>query len=53
MIEEMLYMYFDPGTGSMFIQIIIASLAAVSAFFLTFKTSLINFFKGIFKKNEK
>lgn len=46
-------MYFDPGTGSMIVQIIIASIAGVGAFFITFKTTIINFFKGIFRKNEK
>lgn len=49
----MLFMYFDPGTGSMVVQIVVASVAAVSAFFLTFKTNFINFLKGIFKKNDK
>ena len=46
-------MYFDPGTGSMVIQIIIASIAGIGAFFVTFKTNFITFIKGIFSKNEK
>lgn len=46
-------MYFDPGTGSMFVQILIASIAGVGAFFIAFKTTIVNFFKGIFRKNEK
>lgn len=46
-------MYFDPGTGSMVIQIIIASIAGIGAFFVTFKTNIITFIKGIFNKNEK
>ena len=47
------YMYFDPGTGSMIVQILVASIAGVGAFFLTFKTNCISFIKGIFKKNGK
>lgn len=46
-------MYFDPGTGSMVVQLVIASIAGVGAFFVTFKTNFIGFVKGIFKKNEK
>lgn len=46
-------MYFDPGTGSMLVQIILASIAGVGAFFIAFKTTIINFFKGILRKNEK
>ena len=46
-------MYFDPGTGSMIVQILVASIAGVGAFFLTFKTNCISFIKGIFKKNGK
>ena len=46
-------MYFDPGTGSMLIQVIIATMAGVGAFFVTFKTNFLTFIKGIFKKDEK
>lgn len=46
-------MYFDPGTGSMIVQILVASIAGVGAFFLTFKTNCISFINGIFKKNGK
>jgi len=47
-------MYFDPGTGSMLIQMIIAVFAGVGAFFVTFKTNLLTLIKGLFKnKNEK
>lgn len=46
-------MYFDPGTGSMVVQVIIASIAGVGAFFVTFKTNFFSFLKGIFKKHEK
>ena len=46
-------MYFDPGSGSMIIQVIIAGIAGIGAFLFTFKTSVVNFFKGLFKKNDK
>ncbi|MCI6266841.1 MAG: hypothetical protein MR598_08370 [Erysipelotrichaceae bacterium] len=46
-------MYFDPGTGSMLVQVLIATIAGVGAFFVTFKTNIISFFKGFSKKNEK
>lgn len=46
-------MYFDPGTGSMLIQVIIATMAGVGAFFVAFKTNFLELIKGIFKKNEK
>lgn len=46
-------MYFDPGTGSMLIQVIIATIAGVGAFFVTFKTNFLAFVKGIFKNNGK
>ena len=47
-------MYFDPGTGSMLIQTVIALFAGVGAFFVTFKTNFLSLIKGIFKKkNEK
>ena len=46
-------MYFDPGTGSMLIQIIIAGIAGIGAFFVTFKTNFLSFIKGILKKNGK
>lgn len=45
-------MYFDPGTGSMFIQVLIATIAGIGAFFVTFKTNLINSIKGIFTKHD-
>ena len=46
-------MYFDPGTGSMVVQIVIASIAGVGAFFVAFKTTIINFLKGLFGRNGK
>lgn len=51
--EEIVFMYFDPGTGSMVVQMIIASIAGVGAFFLTFKTNFLSFIKGLFRKNGK
>ena len=32
-------MYFDPGTGSMLVQALIALIAGIGAFFVTFKTN--------------
>lgn len=46
-------MYFDPGTGSMLVQVIIATMAGVGAFFVTFKTNCLALVKGMFKKDEK
>lgn len=47
-------MYFDPGTGSMLVQILVATIAGVSAFFVAFKSSLIDFFKEkVTKKKHK
>lgn len=51
--EELIFMYFDPGTGSMIIQVVIAAIAGVGAFFVTFKTNFFAFLKGLFKKNGK
>lgn len=52
-VEGVDIMYFDPGTGSMLVQVIIATMAGVGAFFVTFKTNFLTFVKGIFKKNDK
>ena len=46
-------MYFDPGTGSMLVQIIVAAIASVGAVFFAFKNSIINFLKGVRGKDEK
>ncbi len=46
-------MYFDPGSGSMLIQMLVAIFAGAGAFFVTFKTNAISFIKGKFKKNGK
>ena len=46
-------MYFDPGTGSMIIQIVVAAIASVGALFIAFKDSIKSFFRGSRVKNEK
>ena len=49
-------MYFDPGTGSLFIQIIVAFVASIGVFFVFFKNKIKNIFvkgKKENKKNEK
>ena len=43
-------MYFDPGTGSLIIQVLLAFLASIGAFLITFRTKITSFFKG---KKEK
>ena len=42
-------MYFDPGTGSLIIQLLIAGLASIGAFFALFKNKLVS----IIKKEKK
>ena len=42
-------MYFDPGTGSLIIQLLIAGLAFIGAFFALFKNKLVS----IIKKEKK
>ena len=46
-------MYFDPGTGSMLVQVLIAAVAGISAFFVTFKTNFLTLVKGKKDKDEK
>ena len=46
-------MYFDPGTGSMIIQIIIAALASVGTLLIAFKNNIINFFTKDKKSDKK
>ncbi len=43
-------MYFDPGMGSLIIQVIIAALAVAGGYFVTAKTKFKKFFK---KKSEE
>ena len=48
-------MYFDPGTGSLIIQLLVAGIASVGAFFALFKKKLVAIIKkdNKDKKNEK
>lgn len=46
-------MYFDPGTGSMLVQILIATVAGIGAFFVAFKSNIISFFKGLKNNGRK
>lgn len=45
------YMYFDPGTGSMIIQMLIAAIAGLGAFWVAFKTNFLNIVRKLFKRN--
>lgn len=42
-------MYFDPGTGSLIIQLLVAGVASVGAFFVVFKNKL----RHLFSKKDK
>ena len=42
-------MYFDPGTGSLIIQLLLAAIASIGAFFAIFKNRI----KRIYKKEGK
>lgn len=44
-------MYFDPGTGSLIIQMLLAIFAGIASFFVLFKNNVKAFFSK--KKNEK
>ena len=46
-------MYFDPGTGSLIIQLLIAGLASIGAFFALFKKKLILMIKKEKNNNKK
>ena len=48
-------MYFDPGSGSIIIQSLLAIIATVSMFFVAFRTKIKSFFmkKKEDKKDEK
>ena len=41
-------MYFDPGTGSLIIQLLLAAIASIGAFFAIFKSKI----KRLFKKDK-
>ena len=45
-------MYFDPGTGSLIVQLLLATIASIGAFFVLFKNKIISLFKGKGKKDE-
>ena len=47
------YAYLDPGTGSSILQIILAFIAGIGAFFSMYWNKLKFFLKKIFKKNEQ
>ena len=47
------YAYLDPGTGSMVIQVLIASLAAVGVAVKSFWTQIKIFFSRLLNKKEK
>lgn len=44
-------MYFDPGTGSLIIQMLLAFFAGIASFFVLFKNNVKAFFSK--KKKEK
>ena len=46
-------MYFDPGTGSLIIQILVAFFASVGAVFVVFKDKIKNMFKRKDKNDKK
>lgn len=46
-------MYFEPGTGSMIVQMLIATLASIGAFIVAFRTNFLSFLKNLFNKNKK
>lgn len=46
-------MYFDPGTGSIIIQVLLALLASLSAFFVAFRTKILTFFQNKRKKRKE
>ncbi len=41
-------MYFDPGTGSLVIQLLLAFFASIGAFFAFFRTKI----KGLFHRKD-
>ncbi len=47
-------MYFDPGTGSIIIQLIVGFIAGFGAFFVAFRTKIKSFFtRKKHNKNDK
>ncbi len=45
-------MYFDPGTGSLVIQLLLASLAGITSFWVVFKNNIADFFSKLKKKKD-
>jgi len=43
-------MYFDPGTGSLIIQLVLASIATLTSFLIMFKSNVKAFFQKFKKK---
>ena len=46
-------MYFDPGTGSLIIQLLLAAIASIGAFFAIFKGKIKRLFKIETKDKKK
>ncbi len=46
-------MYFDPGTGSLIIQLLVAGLASIGAFFALFKNKIVSMIKKEKNSNKK
>ena len=47
------YSYLDPGTGSIILQALIASIAAIGVFFSQLKIKFLEFKIKLFKKKKK
>ncbi len=47
------FAYLDPGTGSMIMQVIVASIVGAGAAIGVFKQKIISFFKSIGNKSDK
>ena len=47
------YSYLDPGTGSIILQALIASIAAIAVFFSQLKMKFLEFKKKHFKNKKK
>jgi len=50
--ENKAYAYLDPGTGSIILQALAASLVAISVFWNQFKKAVSSFFAKIFAKKQ-
>ena len=45
-------MYFDPGTGSLIVQLVLACIAGFTSFLVVFKTNIKAFFSKFNKKKD-